>query len=198
MKQDNNITSSSLLGITSEDILQSIKLQEDIDLRNTLQQSIGPIKDFKLKSNDEEKTIEEIRRETRQSRINHYDPKKKAKVETPSLKESSSPPYAIDLTQSKRFSNNRLSTSQINLKHELAAEPSNVAAVPSKSPVDKRKNEVMMRLLSSDSPTSPHKRKAFRKLCGDDKEARTIVNLSIQMDATVEQTKDMLLNHCEE
>ena len=56
--------------------------------------------------------------------------------------------------------------------------------------------DVMKRLVSLDSPTTTLKRKCFRKLHSNDDEATTIVNLAVDMGATIEQAKDMLINHC--
>ena len=53
----------------------------------------------------------------------------------------------------------------------------------------------MKRLVSLDSPTTTLKRKCFRKLHSNDNEATTIVNLAVDMGATIEQAKDMLINH---
>ena len=50
--ENNQLSDSSLLGLTSEDLLCSIEIQTNVDLRNALQKSTGSIDDFKLKSND--------------------------------------------------------------------------------------------------------------------------------------------------
>ena len=49
MKDDATVSSSTLLGLISEYILDLIELQQDVDLRNMLQQSVGVIGEYKLK-----------------------------------------------------------------------------------------------------------------------------------------------------
>ena len=49
VKDDATVSSSTLLGLTSEDILHLIELQQDVNLRNTLQQSVGAIGEYGLK-----------------------------------------------------------------------------------------------------------------------------------------------------
>ena len=58
--------------------------------------------------------------------------------------------------------------------------------------------KVMKRLLSTDSPPSRKKRICFRKMVNDDKEARTIISLSVEMNASVDAAKDMVINNCSE
>ena len=66
---DPTLTSSDLLGPTSEDLLTSIELQQDVDLRNTLQKSVGTVQHHQLKSDGKVKSLAELRREARLKRF---------------------------------------------------------------------------------------------------------------------------------
>ena len=60
------MSTSTLLGLTSKDLLQSIELQADVDLRNMLQKSTGSIKGYELKgTNGRVMSLSEILREAR-------------------------------------------------------------------------------------------------------------------------------------
>ena len=60
------MSTSTLLRLTSEDLLQSIELQVDVDLRNTLQKFTGSIKGYELKGTDgRAKSLAEIHRDAR-------------------------------------------------------------------------------------------------------------------------------------
>ena len=66
LKDDATISSSTLLGLTSEDTLHLIELQQDVDLRNTLQQSVEAIRSYELKDgNGVPKSLAQLRREAR-------------------------------------------------------------------------------------------------------------------------------------
>ena len=99
----------------------------------------------------------------------------------------------VDLTKTKRFYNNNLARSTINLVDEINT-PSSPVHVKS----EKMRKDVMKRLLSAESPTSPCKRSCFRKLAARDKETTTIINLAVEMGACVNEAKDMALNHCKD
>ena len=58
------------------------------------------------------------------------------------------------------------------------------------------RKSVMKRLLDTTiSPTSEKKRKCFRKMVQNDEHANTIVDLSIEMGSSMEETTNMLLNN---
>ena len=58
------------------------------------------------------------------------------------------------------------------------------------------RNSVMKRLLDKTiSPTLEMKRKCFRKMVENDEHAKTIINLSIEMGSSMEETKHTLLNN---
>ena len=61
---------------------------------------------------------------------------------------------------------------------------------------NKMQEDVIKRLVSSDSSTTTLKRTCFRKLHSNDYEVTTIVNLAVDMGATIEQAKGMLINDC--
>ena len=61
---------SDVLGLTSEDLLYSIELQQDIDLRNTLQQSMGELTNHKIAiETGEIKSLAQMRREAQIKRF---------------------------------------------------------------------------------------------------------------------------------
>ena len=96
----------SLLGLTSEDLLQSIELQQDMNLCNELQKSIRSINNSKLKTRD-----------------------------------------------------------------------------------------VLEKLLN-DLRCVRHDNGVKNKMVNEDKEARTVIDLAVEMESTVDQAKDMLTNNC--
>ena len=54
----------------------------------------------------------------------------------------------------------------------------------------------MKRLLDAImSPTSDKKRKCFRKMVQNDEYAKTIIDFSIEMGSSMEETKKILLNN---
>ena len=56
------MSTSDILGLISEDLLTSIKLQQDVDLRNTLQQSVGEMSKYTVKQNGVVKLLAEMRK----------------------------------------------------------------------------------------------------------------------------------------
>ena len=124
--ENNQLSDSSLLGLTPGDLLHSIEMQTNVNLRNALQKSTGSIDDFKLKSNDGKVISLAAMRREKNTPGSHVYPIKKRKGENnriiieDNITLSSSP--SIDLTRSNCYYNNRLSTSQINLQNELNAE----------------------------------------------------------------------------
>lgn len=56
------LSSSDVLGLTSEGLLVSIELQQDVDLRNILQQSVGKILKYKCKDNGVVISLAQLRR----------------------------------------------------------------------------------------------------------------------------------------
>ena len=190
ISQKSSITTAELLGLTSEDMLQSLQLQEDNDLRNSLQKSVGSIKDYKLKSDDG----------TEQS-INNLRCKRRNNETVPSLKTNTfkiftnSNVVTPNASKNKRWYNNKLSATPIDMVSDITNE------TRSEMEEDKTvimQKKVMKRLLSTDSPPSRKKRICFRKMVNDDKEARTIISLSVEMNASVDAAKDMVINNCSE
>ena len=193
-----DVSSSSLLGLTSEDLLRSIELQSSVDLRNTLQNSIGSIKNYQLKNGGGEiKSIAEIRRE---ARIKRFQSPYKMNSHLPSCvtQDDSSivtPAQSVATNDNSQWYRNNLSHTPINLNEEIKS-----AAATVTIDYDERSNymhkAVMKRLLSDQSPTSSAKRKCLLKMYDGDNAARTIINLSVEMGATVDEAKDMVINNC--
>ena len=186
------MTTSTLLGLTSEHLLQSIELQKDFDLSNTLQNSTGLIKSYKLKGTDNRVTsLAEIRREARVKRfVNPH------KSESHKGFDDNEASVVSVVTPNPKIDNNK---NNCGYRNKFSATPiaddkSDVTASTSK-PCSKIHKAVMKRLLDINSPTSASKRKCYRKLAADDNEVLTIINLSIEMDSTVEETKNMIINN---
>ena len=55
---------------------------------------------------------------------------------------------------------------------------------------------VMKRLLDTSSPINDAKKKCFENMADYDKSVSTIMELLLEMGLTVEETKNMILNHC--
>ena len=70
VEENDDVSSSSLLGLTSKDLLRLIKLQSNVNLRNTLQKSVWSINNYELKNDGGEiKSIAETRRDARLKRF---------------------------------------------------------------------------------------------------------------------------------
>ena len=55
---------------------------------------------------------------------------------------------------------------------------------------------VMKRLLDTSSPINDAKKTCFENMADYDKSVSTIMELLLEMGLTVEETKNMILNHC--
>ena len=65
------------------------------------------------------------------------------------------------------------------------------------NPRSKLKRQVMKRLVDVKlSPTNNDKNIVFRKLVANDEDSQAIVDLAVEMQSSVEETKNMLLNNC--
>ena len=190
INENKGITSSSLLGLTSEDLLHSIELQQDVNLRNTLQKSVGSIKSYELK-NDEGviKSIAEIRRE---ARIKRFQSPHKVNAHLPIRKIT---PQSVATNDNSRWYRNDLSHTPIDLSDDIKADASVVTAEQNDISQNMHK-AVMKRLLCNESPTTPAKRKCLLKMCDGDNAARTIINLAVEMDSTIDEAKEMILKNC--
>ena len=66
--------------------------------------------------------------------------------------------------------------------------------------IDKKINDleskVMRRLIDVISPTSPQKQQAFQKMVNKDTTVSAVLKVAVQMNATVDDTKNMVLNNC--
>ena len=61
----------------------------------------------------------------------------------------------------------------------------------------KLKRHVMKRLVDMKfSPTNNEKKMIFRKLVANDENSEAIVDLAVEMQSSVEETKNMLINNC--
>ena len=58
------------------------------------------------------------------------------------------------------------------------------------------KKAVMKQLLDIKSPSSTKKRQRFKKLSKNDAGALTVIDLAIEMDSSIEDTKVMIMNNC--
>lgn len=63
LKTFEGMSTSDILGFTLEDLLMSIELQRDVDLRNALQQSVGEISRYTVKDNGVLISLAQVRRE---------------------------------------------------------------------------------------------------------------------------------------
>ena len=124
LHENEDITSSLLLGLTSGDLLHSIELQQDVDLRNTLQKSVGSIKSYELK-NDEGaiKSIAEIRRE---ARIKRFQSPHKVNAHLPIRKIA--PAQSVATNDNSRWYRSDLSHTPIDLSDDINADASVVTA----------------------------------------------------------------------
>ena len=179
----------SVLGLTSEDLLQSIKLQEDTDLRNSLQLHVGMIDvQSPIKIGGSNKSLAELRRE---ARIKRFVSPNKANSHLPKDDAECSivtPISTMGLNNNSRWYRNDLSNLPIN---PPIASPN---ATQQKSA--NLKKAVMKRLLHVSSPTTNKKRKCLTKLIENDVGAATVVDLAVEMGSSIKETKQMIMNNC--
>ena len=64
------------------------------------------------------------------------------------------------------------------------------------SAVDTLRKKVIKRLIDVTSFTSDMKQKLFRKLIDNKNDTRTIIEMSVEMESSIEDTKRMLFNNC--
>ena len=57
------MSTSDILGLTSENLLTAIELQQDVNLRNILQQSVGKISKYVVKDKGVVKSLAQVRKE---------------------------------------------------------------------------------------------------------------------------------------
>ena len=187
---DPTLTSSDLLGLTSEDLLTSIELQQDVDLRNTLQKSVGAVQHHQLKSDGKVKSLAELRREARLKRfVNPHkaNSHKTVDVDTISIV---TPVKFVGNNDNNRWYRNKLSKVPVSVDSVSSHASSGTAA-------SNMHKAVMKRLLQNNSsPTTLNKRKCFRKMAAGDNEANTIIDLSLEMGSTVDEVTKMILDNC--
>ena len=155
IKENESISSASLLGLTSEDLLQSLELQSDMDLHNELQKTVGSIAEFKLKTRDGmEKSLNDLRR------ARHDEGGRKAAKLKSHLPHNASPSNVVTpmatpiLPNNRRWYNNKLSAIPVDMVSEITSETVQKSGNDASSEMHK---EVMKRLLSIDSPPSSKK-----------------------------------------
>ena len=162
LKSDPTLTSSDLLGLTSEDLLSSIELQQDVDLRNTLQKSVGSIQTHQLHSDGLVKSLAELRREARLKRfVNPHkaNSHKSVDVDTVSIV---TPVRSVGGNDNNRWYRNKLPKEPIAVNSATSQASSGTAA-------SNMHKAVMKRLLQNyTSPTTLAKRKCFRKMAAGD------------------------------
>ena len=173
----------------SEDLLQSIKLQEDTDLCNSLQLHVGTINSKSpIKIGDKEKSLAELCREARIKRfvspekINSHLPKNNNECSIVT------PVTTMNATKNSRWYGNELSIVPVN--------PSIVTTDTTDGKSDNLKKAVMKRLLHVSSPTTANKRKCLQKLISNDFGANTVIDLAVEMGSSIEETKQMIMNNC--
>ena len=186
---DNVLAEKNVLGLTSEDLLQSIKLQEDTDLRNSLQLHVGPINvKSPIKIGDSEKSLAEMRREARIKRF--VSPEKLNSHLSKNEDECSivTPVSTISPNKNSRWYRNELSIVPVNPP---------IATPDAKAQKSANlKKAVMKRLLQVSSPTTTNKRKCLNKLIANDFGANTVIDLAVEMGSSIEETKQMIMNNC--
>ena len=62
--------------------------------------------------------------------------------------------------------------------------------------VDALRKRVIKRLIDVTSPSTESKQNMFRKLARDEEDTRVIVEMAIEMEASVDDTTKMLMNNC--
>ena len=109
--------------------------------------------------------------------------------------------HLVSISFQQIVSNNNTCWYRIDLSHapiDLSEEIASAAAVVTGG--NDKQNEqmhkaVMKRLLGDKSPTSSTKRKCILRMCDGDNATHTTINLLVEMGATVDEAKDMIINN---
>ena len=193
IKNTDSLSTANALGLTSEDLLQSIKLQENTDLRNSLQQKIGSIEvGSPIKFGNTTKSLAELRREARIKRF--VSPHKKNSHLPIECEEISvvTPASPLGSNDNSRWYRNNLSANPIvDIDQDASTSPTATSFK-----VTNLKKAVMKRLLSVNSPPSKTKRLCFRKLNDNDPAANTVIDLAVEMESSIQETTVMVMNNC--
>ena len=96
------------------------------------------------------------------------------------------PVVSANVSRNKRWYNNKLSATSIDLVLDITSKTLPKLEEDASSKMHK---QVMKRLMLTDSPPSKRKMMCFRKMANDDKEAKTTISLTVEMDLSIDQAK---------
>lgn len=192
MEENDALSLDDAMAITACDIMKNKKMQEDVKKRLELQRSMGPLTTYV-----EGKSIAQLRTEKKRRRMIsphkahcHLPIRNEAeRIITPSAKKG-----RID---NCRWYNNNLheadeSCSPVDRK--LAFEPKSKNLEIDKSVILEK--AVMRRLVDNSSPSSDDKKTIFHKMVKKDDAVKAIISIASDMDASVDDTKKMLMDNC--
>ena len=179
---------SNAMSMASVNLVQNVDDDNFYDNKISLQEQIGPLTNFVGG-----KSVAQIRKEKRKSRS---PPSyiRDAHLPSNSISNIVSPPSI----KNNRFYNNNL-CSPVNEPSTLAIIQSPESSVSrdsdssnSKTKVLKRK--IIRRLIDGSSPPTEKKKRCFNHLMAEDESAMEIIEIAVESNNSVEDTKKMLLN----
>ena len=210
LKEAGNIEEA--FAMTSNDLSSLTTLSNNISLRNHVQKEVGVLQDVV-----EGKSASQLRRQkTKKRKINKE--KRLAAYPNSESKDFDLNRHAMVVKNSDVVSpiinNNDSRWYRNNLQYKsYAEEDNNLSIVTSSSnvsnlksvisndnersnAVDALRKRVIKRLIDVTSPSTESKQNMFRKLARDEEDTRVIVEMAIEMEASVDDTTKMLMNNC--
>ena len=192
MEENDALSLDDAMAITACDIMKNKKMQEDVKKRLELQRSMGPLTTYV-----EGKSIAQLRNEKKKRRT--ISPHKAhchlpirnvaERIITPSAKKG-------------RIDNCRWYNNNLHEADESCSPVDRKLAFENKSKnleIDKSvilEKAVMRRLVDNSSPSSDDKKTIFHKMVKKDDAVKAIISIASDMDASVDDTKKMLMDNC--
>ena len=200
------------LAMTSKDLSSSTTLSNDIALRNSVQKNVGVIQDT-----IEGRSAAQLRRQKVKRR--KIDPNKEcAALPIMGSQDFDENHHAMVVSSSNLVSpigdNKNERWYRNKLQHKsYAEEDNNISIITSNTnnsnlksvisndiersnAVDALRKRVIKRLIDVTSPSTIPKQNMFRKLARDQDDTRVIVEMAVEMEASVEDTTKMLMDNC--
>ena len=203
------------LAITASDLSNSKTISNNIELRNTMQIKTGPLQHSSNGMSAAQLRKQKVNRRKINDNIatahmplvqyNNFNEHQHAMI-CSSGKMVTPTPAPIGEHTNFRWYNNSLcktedtveaivpSNISISSKANLKSVISNVTE--RESAVEILRKKVIKRLIDVTSPTSTKKQKLFQKLNNNQSDIKTIIEMSVEMESSIEDTKRMLFNNC--
>ena len=201
-------TVDNAMSIAALDLFSSKSVQENVGLRNDMQKEMGPLSPFVGGKNISEFRANKRKNKSIYTSGSHLPPaelpllqddRKMAAITEVETKNNGSiisviTPNTPNRPNSRWFRNDLIEPNPL-----LQTPEREVSSVGTDdiTPRSAHKKRVMRRLVDCKiSPSNDAKKKLFRKLVANDVKSLAIIECAIDMESSVEETKEMLLNNC--